>query len=65
MPHKNAAAFHVRYSPIQFGDLQAEFFVRFHRSLRNRQRYAGRRGFFLLANARSRLRRCIVIPNFC
>src|SRR5881628_2757315 len=55
--HKRAAAFQVLYSPIRWDHMSAESFVGFHGSLRKRCAYAGMRGFFLLANARSRLRR--------
>ena len=61
---ENAATLHFLWSSIQLDHLPADSFVGFQSSLRNRQSYAGRRGFFLLANARSRLRRCTLIPNF-
>ena len=54
---ENAAAFQVLSSSVRLDHLPAESFVGFDGSLRNRRSYAGLRGFFLLANARSRLRR--------
>ena len=54
---ENAAAFEVFSSSIRLDRLSAEPFVGLHGSLRNRRSYAGFRGFFLPANARSKLRR--------
>jgi len=55
--HEYAAAFQVLSSSVRLDYLSAESFVGFDGSLRNGCSYAGLRGFFLLANARSRLRR--------
>jgi hypothetical protein len=55
--YENAAAFQVSSSSVRLDYLSAESFVGFDGSLRNGCSYAGLRGFFLLANARSRLRR--------
>jgi len=55
--HENAAAFQVFSSAIRLDCLPAESFVGFDSSLRDGRSYAGLCGFFLLANARSRLRR--------
>jgi len=54
---ENAATFQALHSSIWLDHLLAEPFVGFHGSLRNRRSYARLRGFFLLANARSKLRR--------
>jgi hypothetical protein len=55
--HENAAAFQVFSASVWLDDLSPDSFVGFDSTLRNGWSYAGRRGFFLLANARSRLRR--------
>ena len=55
--HKNDAALQVLCWPIELDRLPPESFVGFHGALRNRRSYIGRRGFFLLPSARSRLRR--------
>ena len=54
---ENAAAFRVFSSSVRLNYLSAESFVGFNGSLRDRRSYAGLRGFFLPANALSRLRR--------
>jgi hypothetical protein len=55
--YENAVAFQVFSASVRLDDLSTESFVGFDRTLRNGWSYAGWRGFFLLANARSRLRR--------
>jgi hypothetical protein len=55
--HENAAPFQVFSSSVRLDYLSAESFVGFDGSLRDGCSYTGLRGFFLLANARSRLRR--------
>ena len=54
---ENAAGFQVLFSSVLLDDSSAECFVGFDGSLGNGWPYAGLRGFFLLANARSKLRR--------
>jgi hypothetical protein len=54
---ENSAFFYVLSSTIRLDNLSAESFVGIHGSLRDLRAYAELRGFFLLANARSRLRR--------
>jgi hypothetical protein len=55
--HEDAAAFGVFSSSVRLDHLLAQSFVGFDASLRKGRSYAGWRGFFLLAKARSRLRR--------
>jgi len=55
--YENAAPFQVFSSSVWVDYLSAESFVGFDGSLRDGCSYTGLRGFFLLANARSRLRR--------
>ena len=55
--HERAAAYQVFSPSIGLEHLSAESFVGFDGSLWNGRSYAGLRGFFLPANARSRLRR--------
>jgi hypothetical protein len=54
--HEYSATFEVFFASIRFDRLSTEFLVGLHGSVRN-PAYAGLRGFFLLAIARSRLRR--------
>lgn len=56
-------AFLMLPSSVRLDYLSAESFVGFDGSLWNGRSYAGLRGFFLLTNARSRLRRCTLMPN--
>jgi hypothetical protein len=55
--HENTAAFQVSSSSVRLDYLSAKAFVGFDSPRRNECSYAGLRGFFLVANARSRLRR--------
>ena len=55
--YERAAVYQVFSSSIGLDHLSAEYFVGIDGSLRNRRSYAGLRGFFLPASARSRLRR--------
>jgi hypothetical protein len=55
--HENTAAFQVSSASVRLDYLSAKPFVGFDSPRRNGRGYVGLRGFFLLANARSRLRR--------
>ena len=55
--HKDAAILRVFSLSVPLDYLSAESFVGIDGAFRNRRPYDGLRGFFLLVNARSRLRR--------
>ena len=55
--HENATTFWVFSSSVHLDHFPAQSFVGFDRSLRQGRYYAGLRSFFLVAKARSKLRR--------